>query len=308
MYNNKKIKKLSYLIGGLTALSTGMFVYSNFLESKIKNSETATIYVANQDINALSSVNAGDFDTVTIPKSGLLPDYVTNINQVQGLELKGGLLKGEPLSLNRVNSSHNDLGLNMLLKVVPNYTPSDIKVGDNVRVYALYTDKASGQSDMIDLFGVKKVVSANGSDKSNDAIDKKINDINTSSNEGNKGYLVKCNSEEFKKYYKYQQYSKIIISKDIELNPSSSENNNHHNDVSQVEKKKTELENRDRDREIEHEKENNDIPLIRYTVAQDDTIDSICSKFKTTPEKLQKLNNNKLDIKVGNSIIVPANK
>ncbi|AMN31011.1 LysM peptidoglycan-binding domain-containing protein [Clostridium perfringens] len=320
MYNNKdkKIKKFTYIIGGLTAVSAIMFGYQNFIADKVKQSEKATIFVANQDINAMSVIDSRSFDKVTIPKQGVLPGYITNINQVQGLELKGGLIKGEPLVKDRINTSHSDLDMNMILKVVPTYTPSQLNVGDNVRVFALYTDKTTGQTDMIDLFGVKKIVSENGGQKSSGGIEGKIDEINTSSNEGNKGYLIKVNSEEFKKYYKYQQYSKITIGKDINLDAKQgSSNSSTSKDVksdvpestsSQVNNTVNNSSNNTTKTSSNNTTENNpkDMALMRYTVSKDDTLSTICTKFKTDESELNKLNGNKLDIREGISLIVPA--
>ena len=44
-----------------------------------------------------------------------------------------------------------------------------------------------------------------------------------------------------------------------------------------------------------------------YVIEKDDTIDTIASKFKTSPEVLYQLNGYLLDLGVGNNLVVPRN-
>lgn len=77
---------------------------SELLSRKSTRKVGTTIYVAKEDIQAKTEVNESMFTPVHIAKGGLLKGYVTDISQIKGAQLKGGLLKGEPIATQRLES------------------------------------------------------------------------------------------------------------------------------------------------------------------------------------------------------------
>lgn len=299
--DNKKYKTMICTIVGLTTVAGAMFVYQNFyLESKQRSNQTV-IYVANQDIQAKTKIQADMFQAKTIFTDSVLDSYITDdkLQEVLDKELKGGLLKGEPLTSVRLNKENEDLSNNLVLKLEPDYK-SEVKTDDNVKVYVMLTDRVTGEVSMKQLFASEKKLLEPEADKNNT--------VTTTDTSETQVLLVKVTDEELRDYYKAKATGKIIVSKvsdldlqdivsDKDLEQSEDQKNGDMFDVDSEEAQNSYRATDNKD---------NSIAVMSYTVQEDDTIDTLSLKFKTSAHQIKMLNDNKDSFVVGDVITVPA--
>lgn len=299
--DNKKYKTMIGTIVGLTTVAGAMFGYQNFyLENKQKNDQTV-IYVANQDIQAKTKIQADMFEARTVSTGSVLDSYITGdkLQEVLDKELKGGLLKGEPLTSVRLNKENEDLSNNLVLKLEPDYK-SEVKTNDNVKVYVMLTDKISGEVSMKQLFASEKKL-----------LEPEVNTNNavtTTDTSETQVLLIKVTDEELRDYYKAKATGKIIVSKvsDLDLQDIVSDKDLEHTEIEKNEDvfdvDSEEVQNSYR----ATDNKDNSIAVMSYTVQEGDTIDTLSLKFKTSAHQIQMLNDNKDSFVVGDVITVPA--
>lgn len=277
--DGQKNKKMLYAVGGLTTLAILMFGYQNFYLANQQEKTGTTIYVAKEDIQAKTEVNTNMFTPVHIANGGLLKGYVTDINQVKGAQLKGGLLKGEPISTQRLESKKEDANEKLKIKIQSEFMP-DIKNADNVKVFVLLTNKHSDQSEVQTLFSNKKIeVSAQAPE---------------ATQASKQEYYLQLSEDEVKQYYDAQSKGKIIISKMMSLDTENISSEGGYNPNSEVAKGAS------------NEEKTSNVAVINYQVQEGDTLDSLAIKFKTEKNTISKLNGNKETFESGESITVPA--
>lgn len=277
--DSQKNKKMLYAVGGLTTLAILMFGYQNFYLANQQEKVGTTIYVAKEDIQAKTEVNESMFTPVHIAKGGLLKGYVTDISQIKGAQLKGGLLKGEPIATQRLESKKENTDEKLKIKIQSDFMP-DIKNADNVKVFVLLTNKHSEQSEVQTLFASKKIeVSAQAPEATQPS---------------KQEYYLQLTEDEVKQYYDAQSKGKIIISKMMSLDTSEISSEGGYNPNSEVAKGAS------------NEEKKNNMSVISYEVQEGDTLDGLAIKFKTDKETISKLNGNKETFKSGENITVPA--
>lgn len=294
---NKRDRTLVGVIAGLTILSGGMFGYQNFYLNKKVEKEATTVYVAKSDISARTQITTDMFQQIQINKLGLLDGYVTDINEYVGKELKGGLLKGEPLSAVRVASDEFDANCNLLIKLEPDFA-GEINPGENIKIYVILTDKHSGEASVRLLLDNKKVYT-NEATKQNTGIVQS----NSTDTTYKPDLLVRVTEEELKNYYDAKSLGKIIVSKitNIDLMVDgkevgiNSDEKNYDPDSKEAKNSYKPTDNKD-----------NSIAVMKYMVKKGDTISTISVKFKTSEDVITKLNNNKAEFNEGEEIVVPA--
>lgn len=301
--NNRKYKTSIITIVGLTVVAGGMFGYQNFYYSKQEAKSQITIYVAKTDIQAKTKVSTDLFSAKLIPMSGVLDSYITQatLKSVIGKELKGGLLTGEPLTKVRVNSKDSNLAENLILKLEPDFV-GDIKADDNIRVYVMLTDKNNGETVMKSLFENKKIIQQQTSTEGS------LVSIGSVPTDDNKSpLLIKATDAELQAYYKAKLTGKIVISKITDVDTgkiSSTDSAKTTSDplVSDYDEKSEEAKNSYR----ANDNKDNSIAVAVYTVRAEDTMDTLCKKFKTSSDAIAKLNDNKTVFNAGDKITVPA--
>lgn len=277
--NNKKINKIIYTMVGLTAFSGALFAYDNFYLSS--QNETQLIYVAKQDIPAKTVLKADMFESVKVPTAGVLPTYITNINDVVGKKLKGGLLKDEPLSKNRL-TTEEDLEHNLEIRIDVDPTSISVATNDYINLYVVLNVNGDVQ--------IKKVFDS-----------KQVKVESSSSEEGSSSFIsIKANEEEVSKYLDANERGKILIVKNHDLDADE--------DITDYDPNSEDAQNATPPTEEEQEEgATPTVSVVEKTFEEGDTLDELAIRYKTSVENIKKLNNNKEEFNVGDIIILPAN-
>lgn len=277
---NKKVNKIMLSMGVLVGISVGMFTYQNFYLNK-QNSDVL-IFVAKDNIPAMTTVTNDMFKTVSIPQSGILPGYVTNINEIVGKELRGGLLKDEPLSKSRL-IVNKDAKYDLEIKLESEIS---IPVSDNeyVNVYVSLTD-SQGNVEVKKVFDTKQV---------------SLKGAGVTITESADAYLtVRVTEDELSTYYNAKEKGKIIVVKNNSLDATEDITDNKYDPESQ--------EAQNAIKPSENEEQGSAVSVIEKKVEEGETLDTLAIKYKTTAENIINLNNGKSDFKVGDNIVLPAN-
>ena len=198
-----KNNKMFFTCIGLGVLGVGLFSYDVLLDAK----NDSVIYVANSDLTTETVLNKDMFTPVKVSKKMVLPNQVTDIDEVTGKELKGGLLKGEVINKTRLISplENNE---NLEIKVEADIlTP----VEDNnlINLYVLF-ENDKGKTEVKKLFNSKKV-----SKKSY-----------TTSTKTETFLTIKVNEDELRKYYDAKEKGKVVVVKlnGLDVNKDKTEN------------------------------------------------------------------------------------
>lgn len=299
--DNKRYKTSIVMIAGLTVVAGGLFGYQNFYYNKQQLKQQTTIYVAKSDIQAKTKITQDMLEAKAIPATGVLENYVTEdkLSSVVNKELKGGLLKGEPLTTVRVNAENSDLNSNLVLKLEPDFM-GEIQPNDNVKVYVMLTDRNTGDVTMKDLFSNKKILSQDATKAQS------IVNVNPGSqNEDKAQLLIKVTDAELQAYYKAKGTGKIVVSKITDLDTQEVSSKGSVQETAGTEKydaKSEEAKNSYRPTD----NSDNSVAVQTYTVQSGDTIETLTVKFKTSEDVIAKLNNNNTVFKAGEKIVVPA--
>lgn len=276
--NNKKINKIIFTMVGLTAFSGVLFGYDVYLNNQ---TEEKVIYVAKQDIPAQTTLKQDMFEAKSISLDGVLPVYVTDLNEIAGKQLKGGLLKSEPLSKGRLTTD-KDLAYNLQIKIEAD--ESSIGVSDNEFVNLYVVLNINGELQIRKVFDSKKV-----------------NVINiTNADSTTTSYTtMKVNEEEVSKYLDAKERGKIIMAKNNSLDGNK--------DVTEYDPESEEVKNSTKPEEENTEGETPTVAVVTKTFEDGDTLDNLAIKYKTNVDNIKKLNNNKEEFNVGDEINLPAN-
>lgn len=276
MLNNKKVNKIVYTMIGATLVSGGLFAYQQFYLNN--QNDEQIIYVAKQDIPNNTEIKEDMLEAVTVPKDGVLSTYVTNVNDVLGKSMSGGLLKDEPLSKARLINSEDTKNILELKIDYDNEIP--LNNNDYINIYVILTNN-SGETVVQKLFERKLVT---------------VTTVTTSDSTSSY-YTLKVTEEEALNYYTASETGKLVVVKDKSLDGSE--------DITLV----------NYDRESDEAKnavtpsENTDgtISIVSKTFGENDTLENLAIKYKTNVDTIKKLNNDKTEFKVGDVINLPAN-
>lgn len=242
---DKKTKGLYAILAGALLVSSSAFIYQNFIydpnakvEKKVQankekeepKQEMQTIYVAKYNLNSKSEINREAFKPIQVPKANGtdLPHYVRSIESVMGAELKGGLLKDEPLTMERVSMFKDVDGsnANLVVEINPDFATPSINIGDKVRVYT--QDK---RGKIKELYRGKTIVvpdgTTNNGSKPKNVIDKAGKTVNeasdnlakTATTEDTKSkttYLIRLTDSELRQYYETRNNVKLIVAKIVD--------------------------------------------------------------------------------------------
>lgn len=277
---NKKVNKIVVTMSVLACISGGLFVYQNFFLNK--NNENTVIYLAKEDIPSMTAVTNEMFKAVSLPKNGVLPNYVTNINEIVGKELRGGLLMDEPLTKSRLISNiDNKYDLEMKLESDINLP---IKDNEYVNVYVILKD-SQGKIEVRKIFDTKQVAM--------------ISQGSAETGDSQQYFTIKVTEDELRNYYDAKERGKIIIAKNTSLDAKED-----------ITDKKYDPNSQEAQTAIKESDKNEDgtaVSVIEKKVEEGDTIDSLALKYKTNADEIKKLNNGKSEFDVGDSIVLPAN-
>lgn len=277
---SKKINKIVITMGVLACVSGGLFAYQNFYLTK--NNENEIIYLAKGDIPAMTSVTSEMFKPVSVPKNGVLPGYVTNINEIVGKELRGGLLADEPLSKSRL-ITNKDSKFDLEIKLESDISVP-IKNNEYVNVYVILKD-SQGKVEVRKVFDTKQIQVAGVGASATDISETIIS--------------VKVTEDELTSYYDARERGKVIIAKNNSLDAKTDITDKKYDPNSQ--EAQTAVKPSDK------EEGDNAISVIEKKIEEGETLDTLAVKYKTTVNEIKKLNNGKSDFNVGENIVLPAN-
>lgn len=300
--DSKRYKTSIGIISGLTVLSVGLFGYQNFYYGKKQAENKTLIYVAKADIQAKTKISEDMFKQIEVSKNSTLDTYVTDITDYVGKELKGGLLTGEPLTNVRVANEGSDLESNLSLELQPDYM-GEVKADDNVRVYVMLVDRNTGNVEIKVLFENKKIKQPLASQSSSSLVN-----VAPSQSDDTQKMMIMVTDAQLQDYYKAKETGKIIVSKigDLDLgkivSDGSVKNEGTENSIDKYDSTSSEAENSYR----ATDNKDNSLAVMKYVVEDGDTVDTICQKFKTTKDVISKLNNDSVDFKAGDTVVVPA--
>ena len=279
---NKKNKATLIGIVALTVISGGMFAYQNIYMPKQQQANTETVYLANQDIQAYTTIDPSMFDEVKISKSANMNMYVDDISSVKGQKLKGGLLKGEPL--NKVRLTKDDVSKDEIITPIEADFQSKLSDGDFVNVYVLLSSKTEDSS-------VKNLLKG-----------KKANVI--TSNDGKSQTLnLSLSEKELSDYFVAKSKGTIIVAKvnSLDIKDLSTEDTEKLSKAEDFDATSPEVQNA-----VKESEDSKELAISYYVVKEGDTLESLSIKFKTTEEKIAQLNNGKTEFEVNEQIAVPA--
>lgn len=279
---NKKNKVVLAGVIALSIISGSMFLYQNIYMPKQQKSNLETVYLANKDIQAYSTIDESMFDTVSIPKTANMDIYVNDISKIQGQKIKGGILKGEPLDKIRLTKDDSDKN-KIQTPIQANYM-SELEDGDFVNVYVLLENK---------------------NDESNSSVQKVLSEKKISIKKSQDGIVINSllSEEELKNYFIAQSKGNIIVSKinNLDISNLSSEDTEKLSNAKQFDKNSKEVKNA-----IKKTEDGKEMAISYYTVKNGDTLDSLSIKFKTKKDIISQLNNGKTDFDINEQIAVPA--
>ncbi|PLS19739.1 hypothetical protein CVD28_04835 [Bacillus sp. M6-12] len=290
--NNKKYKTTMGAIVGLMVLSGGIFAYENVIAPKQEQANKVTIYVAKQDIQAHTAIQADMLMPLEIDNTSVLSSYVSDLNSVVGKELKGGLLKGEPLTKQRLEEKGTSKVGNLTLKITPD-SVGDIKVNDNVKVYVQLTDEETGEVSVKELFANKKVM------KETEAESGAL--LGGGKEEKNGTFNVVASEKEAKDYFVAKTTGQILVVKINDLDTNKIASGTESSDKFDADSEEVKNASKQDDSGSEGQ------AISTYTVKSGDTLESLALKFKTKKETISALNNGKEEFDAGEMIQVPAN-
>lgn len=274
-----KINKMVFAMGGLTVLSVGLFGYQNIVLTN-QNKESI-IYVAKTDINANTKLTKDMFTAVSIPEKGILPEYVLNLSQIEGMTLKGGLFKSEPITTGRI-ADGNAEAPPLELKL-----DSDVSVpltdNDYINVYVILTSK-DNKVEVKKLFNSKQ-------------IHKTINQSSNGNTDEQSVISVRVTENEIKDYYDAKTRGQIIVVRNNNIDGKEEVTNEAYDSQSQEAKNAIKP----------TDKKDGEISVVTTKVEEGDTIESLSLKYKTDSDTISKLNNGKVEFNVGDDIVLPAN-
>lgn len=266
----KSNKTILGVIVVLLIVSVLMFAYQNIYLPYKSQAELVNVFVARQDIKPLSEVRADMFDVVKVDKETLFPSLITDISSVEGMRIRGGLLRGEFLTTPRLTEREINKDENLTVEIISSFE-SNANIGDFVNVYVVLQNRQKNEVEVRRLFPNKEVFSKGD----------------------NKRFSVRLTEEELENYYIAQELGKIVVSRVDVFNISEEE--------ADIDLKK-EQQNYEAIKEVGSE----EVPVVLYKVAEGEDLSSIALRFKTTVETLLQLNEDVEDFVAGVEIFVPA--
>ena len=277
--NNKEHNKTMRGIIALTGVTGTMFLYQNIIYPRLVTEKNlAVVYTASEDIDAGTKINEKMFNAHTISSSSVLPGMITDISKYKGYHLKGSLIKGEAVFQDRLQKQDVDTSQVYKIEVSSPYL-SDVQAGDFIALYIKMNVDNYGTTIM-ELFPKKEI----------------LNPDYSFANDGTQRLYISASEEEMKKYYIAQTKGEIIAVKITALDEFKGELKSFEIDSSSAE---------DSSQVIEEEEDDNR-GIIEYEIQDGDDLESLAVRFKTSTNKIKRLNNNKIDFEVGERIYVPA--
>ena len=269
-----KNNKIIFTMIGLTAFSASLFAYDNFfLDDEVKRE---VVYVASQDIPANTTLTKEMFKKVEVSSDSILTGYVTDITQVVGKQLKGGLLKDEAVTTMRLTEDKDTLH-NLEIKVEVDDSSIDVTPNDFYNVYVILN--VNGEVKIQKVFDMKQL---------------EVSETTSSDGTVHRILTMRATEEEVVKYYDAKEKGKLIVAKNRTIdggNEVTTEYDPSSEDAKNATKPST-------DDSVEENKEVPTVSVVTKVYEEGDTLESLSIKYKTDVETIKSLNNNKEQFEV----------
>jgi Flp pilus assembly protein CpaB len=130
--------------------AVGVIVYTSNVRDTAVNENTTAVLASTQDIQANTPLDPliaqGVFQSIQVPNSGVVPDAVTDVAQLQGQTATSPIYQNEQIPLARISSgASNILGIDegnigLGLQVEGQASVNGfVQQGDNITIYATFT-------------------------------------------------------------------------------------------------------------------------------------------------------------------------
>lgn len=279
------------MIIGLTVTLAGLFAYDNFIRPMREAKQLTTVYVAKEDIPSYTKITPEMIEEHQIRTDSLIDGVVTNKNEILEKEIKGGLLKGEPILNQRIVTEKSD-SENMFFLRIDSDVTGDLANNDNVRVYTILTNRSTGETSVRELFKNKKVQMTTASIGA-----QAIGNTNA-------GYFyTRATNEEIKDYYIAKNSGSIVV---VKVDPLSSELDS----PSEFNGQKVEKFDRDSDEvsqsvRLDSVDGDDEAAIVSHTVAEGDTVQSLSLQLRTSTSNIISANDGKTNLEVGKTLDIP---
>lgn len=282
-----KNSKIIFTMIGLTTFSAGLFAYDNFFLNEEITREV--VYVANRDITANTTLTKDMFKKVEVSSDSVLKGYVTDISQINGKKLIGGLLKEEVLTSMRL-AEDKDLVHNLEVKIEVDGSSIDVEDNDYYNLYVILN--VNGEIKIQKVFDMKQfhvVASTNGEGTATNVL------------------TMKATEEEVLKYYDAKEKGKLVVAKNRTIDGESeviADYDPASEDAQNAIKPEVEENNNP---EPQAPEQAPTVSVVTKICEEGDNLESLSIRYKTNVETIKSLNNNKESFEIGEEIILPAN-
>lgn len=175
---------------GILFVSTGaLFYYDQIILERKAANDVVPIYIANKNISQGEKIEEELFTKLIIRKDTLLPTYITNIEEVIGQTMAGGLVQSEVLTVTRISDEYAQNEGDYYLRLIPD-VKATLDKDDTVIIYKRVKneDKTISIEKLFDLKTIKEV-------------------------EEDNVYYIMATEEEVKKYYLSKKDGEVIAVK-----------------------------------------------------------------------------------------------
>lgn len=287
----KKMSTQGKILAGLGVATVAMFSYQNIYVPNVVLEKESLVYVARDDIPAYTEVDPSMFQAVPVAERSVVSGSVTDIQSVDGKQLKGSLKAGEMLFDTRLTTDAIPEG--DLLTEVKIQSTLPLKDNDNIRLFVKSTD-AGNQLVVEELFNSKKVYTKN-------TIFGIAETGTTTEAASGMQFYLKLDQEEVLKYEEAISTGEIVAVKllgDEEVGEAAQAVAP--TDGTAVEKETKLVSDK------QPVKNSESRGSVEYTVEAGDTLASIADKFVTTENEINDMNEGIGSVNEGDIILVPA--
>jgi len=279
-----KNNKIIFTMIGLTAFSASLFAFDNFFLNEETTREI--VYVAKEDITANTTLTKDMFKKVQVSSDSVLTGYVTDISQINGKKLVGGLLKEEVLTTMRLTED-KDLLHNLEIKIEVDSSSIDVTDNDYYNLYVILN--VNGEIKIQKVFDTKQLQVAPSTGKDGTA---------------NNVLTMRATEEEALKYYDAKEKGKLVVAKNRTIDGTNEVVTDY--DPSSEDAKNAIKPNANEDKES-NQTQTPTVSIVTKVYEEGDSLESLSIRYKTNVETIKALNNNKENFEVGEEIVLPAN-
>lgn len=280
----KELRNNVVALSTILVASGSLFAYQNFVIPSKEASSSRIVYVARENLSRDTEIEANrndQFTPIKVNGDSVIEGSVTDLSQVDGKYIEGGLLKGELLSTMRLKENTKEEG-DYFVKVEPDF-PVDIRDGEEVAVFVRGYNEGDGREQVVSLFDSKRATASSRV-------------TNLLEGESTEGYYLRLTERELVDYYLAKNVGAIIFAKIVPNSVDVTEKIQAEGtiqDLAKIEKTEETEESEFQDGDV------------RYEVKEGDTFESIAHDLEISVETLKGANPGKDQATTGQFINIP---